>query len=148
MNLRDVFQGIYETRGELTPAVVVDEARDAAHPLHHRFEWDDTIAGEKYREHQAAALIRKVKVKYTPAAPGADERTVRAFLPTYRPAAVEDVDDEASRTYAPTADLMADDFSRRLILADFEREWKAFRTRWQHLKEFADTIRRDVEQVA
>lgn len=146
MNLRDALQGIYQTRGELTPAAVVDEARPVDHPLHHRFEWDNTIAGEKYREHQAAKLIRSVKIRYADT-PDAEEKSVRAFLPVYKPA-VEADDVDESRTYAPTADLMADDFTRRLILADFEREWKAFRTRWQHLKEFAETVRRDVEQVA
>lgn len=44
--------------GNLTPDAVVEAARPKAHPLHHRFEWDDSVAGHKYRLDQARALIR------------------------------------------------------------------------------------------
>lgn len=52
-----------QATGRLTPADVVADARDPASPLHGYFEWDDSVAGEKYREHQARALIRSVKVE-------------------------------------------------------------------------------------
>jgi hypothetical protein len=47
-----------ETRGEITPAEVVEESRPANAPLHPLFEWDDSVAAEKYREDQARAVIR------------------------------------------------------------------------------------------
>ena len=48
--------------GLLRPKAVVDEARDVASPLHPAFEWDDSIAGEKYRLEQAQRLIRGFKI--------------------------------------------------------------------------------------
>ena len=44
--------------GMIMPSQVVDEARDPASVLHGSFEWDDTVAAEKYRVIQAQKLIR------------------------------------------------------------------------------------------
>lgn len=57
----------------LRAKTVVDEARPDAAALHPVFEWDDGVAGEFWREHQARNLIRAVEViKQT------DEGVVRA----------------------------------------------------------------------
>jgi hypothetical protein len=42
----------------LSPELVLDAARDEDHPLHASFEWDDSVAAEKYREEQAGRMIR------------------------------------------------------------------------------------------
>lgn len=46
----------------LTPAVVVDESRPDDAPLHPVFEWDDAVAAELHRQHQADTLIKSVQV--------------------------------------------------------------------------------------
>jgi hypothetical protein len=48
--------------GRLLPADVVNAARDEDSVLHSHFQWNDTIAGEKYRLSQARQLIRLVRV--------------------------------------------------------------------------------------
>ena len=48
--------------GLLRPRAVVDAARDVESPLHRCFEWDDKVAGEKYRLEQAQRLIRSFTV--------------------------------------------------------------------------------------
>jgi len=48
--------------GRLIPKAVVDDARPATSPLHPAFEWDDSVAGEEYRIHQARQIIRAVHV--------------------------------------------------------------------------------------
>lgn len=63
-NLRDQIEAIRASHGRLTPELVVDEARNPDHPLHHRFDWDDVVAGEKWRRVQAGELIRSVRVIY------------------------------------------------------------------------------------
>lgn len=52
------FDRIYEKFGELTAKSVVDENRSVSAPLHSCFEWDDAVAAEKYRVHQAGDMIR------------------------------------------------------------------------------------------
>ena len=56
-------QRIEQKYGYLTPEFVVDEARPEGSPIHSRFEWDDSVAGEAYRRGQARQLIRIVVVK-------------------------------------------------------------------------------------
>lgn len=54
-----------ERDGRLSPGEVVKEAKNKDSPLHDQFEWDDRIAGAKYRLEQAARLIRTIKVTVT-----------------------------------------------------------------------------------
>ncbi len=41
---------------------LLEVARSESHPLHNEFEWDDSVAGEKYRLSQAAHMIRNVQI--------------------------------------------------------------------------------------
>ena len=51
--------------GKLTPDLVVQDAEDADSPLHELFEWDDGVAGHKYRLDQARQVITSVRVVIT-----------------------------------------------------------------------------------
>lgn len=52
-----------KNKGILNPRKVVDVARDPDSILHKYFDWDDTVAAEKWRLHRARDLI--LKVNYT-----------------------------------------------------------------------------------
>jgi hypothetical protein len=54
-----------ERDGRLSPQGVVNEAKRKDSPLHDQFEWDDKVAGVKYRLEQAARLIVSVKIQIT-----------------------------------------------------------------------------------
>jgi hypothetical protein len=58
----DELRRIYDGNGELTAPLVVDEARPDDAPLHPAFEWNDEIAAELHREHQARTMIRSVEI--------------------------------------------------------------------------------------
>lgn len=66
MNSDEIAQQLESIRakagGELTPGLVVDAARNPTHPLHNRFEWDDSEAAEAWRRQQARVLIASVQV--------------------------------------------------------------------------------------
>ena len=50
---------------QIATSEIVDAARDRQSPIHECFEWNDTIAGEKYRKHQARNLVNHiVKVNF------------------------------------------------------------------------------------
>jgi len=69
---------IRKTRGGLKSEDVVEEARPEAAPLHPVFEWDDSVAGEKFRRVQASTLIRSIQVER-----GNDAKeTVYAYVPS------------------------------------------------------------------
>lgn len=136
MSLRDQLQAIYDDHGKLTPALVVDEARDEAHPLHSRFEWDDAVAGEAWRRQQAHELIRSVRVVYKEADEKNSEHSVRAY---------HAVRSEKEYVYEPVEKVAKDDFTRQLVLKDMEREWRALRRRYEQFEEFLAMVRRDMD---
>lgn len=135
-DLRELLRGIYDQGGRLTPALVVDAARPVDSPLHHRFTWDDTVAGERWRQVEAAQLIRSCRIVYAEGPSPEGPRTVRAFT------ALRETD-LPTCNYMPTAVALADDFAAKLILRDMEREWRNLQRRYGHMAEFADMIRRD-----
>lgn len=134
--LHEQLQVIYDERGELTPSLVVDAARDNDHPLHARFDWIDTSAAEAWRREQASSLIRSVRIKYADAAN--EPRDLRAFV------AIKGAESHQS-SYTPTETAMADPFMRALVLRDMERDWRTLKKRYQHMAEFADLIRSEIE---
>jgi hypothetical protein len=48
---------IYKKNQNITPDLVLEAATSPKHPLHDYFEWNDTVAGQKYRKAQAYTLI-------------------------------------------------------------------------------------------
>lgn len=51
-----------QTLDEITPKNVVELARSTDSVLHDDFEWDDAIAGPKWREEQARIMIRNLAI--------------------------------------------------------------------------------------
>ncbi len=134
MSLQDELSVIRADHGKLTPKIVLDEARDKAHPLHTRFEWVDTSAAERWRLEQAHALITSVKVIYKK---GRQPRTVRAFH------AIRG-DDTNSFVYEPVEEVAASDFLTQLVRRDMQRGWKQLKARYGHFDDFVAMIREDV----
>jgi hypothetical protein len=59
-------EGIFGKFGQVTPELIVDEARPEKSPLHKHFEWNDKTASEAYRRHQARQITNHlVEVVYT-----------------------------------------------------------------------------------
>lgn len=138
MNLRDQLMAIYESHGKLTPAIVVDEARDMEHPLHQRFEWDDEIAGEKWRREQARELIQSVRVVYREATDRNPAKDIRAF---------HSVRVESDYVYEPAEKIAADPFLRRLVLNDMSREWMTLKRRFQDFDEFWKLVSEEAKEA-
>ena len=56
-------QVLNELHGHLTTDLVLDAATKETSPLHHLFEWDDSLAAHAHRVWQARKLIRSVKIE-------------------------------------------------------------------------------------
>lgn len=138
-DLRQQLDAVRQRHGRLTPELVLDVARDPDHPLHARFEWDDSVAAERYRREQAHELIVSVRVTYQPER--GRPRDVRRYLPVPRP-------DSRQPDYQDVSTIAADPIASAVVLAMFEREWKALRKRYGHLVEAMDIVRRDLENDA
>lgn len=57
-----LFKEIEEENGYISPAMVVERSKEKGALLHDQFEWDDEIAGGKYREIQARGIMRNLIV--------------------------------------------------------------------------------------
>jgi hypothetical protein len=136
--LRGELLAVREQTGTLTPQAVVDVARDPAHPLHSRFEWDDSVAGEGYRRQQAQELIRKARVVYQEAEDDGPPRLGRAFV------AIPTAD---GHVYDPVEEVVEDPIRRQLALNDMERAWKDLFRRYKDFAEFAGMVRRDLGEA-
>lgn len=137
--LREQLQGVYDQHGKLTPDLVVDVAREPSHPLHHRFEWDDAVAGEAWRREQAHRLIQKVKVVYREADESGPARSIRAFHPIRK---------EDGHVFEPVEKVLQDPFMRQLRMRDMEREWTTLRRKYEEFEEFSEMVRRDLGDAA
>jgi hypothetical protein len=139
VSLQEELEAIRDRHGTLTPALVVAEAQDPAHPLHDRFEWDNSAAGAAYRLAQASGLIRKVRITYPAATEEEPTKSVRYYQPLRT---------ERGNVYEPVTEVAMDPFKRKLLLADMEREWRALKRRYDNFAEFAEMVRRDMDDVA
>lgn len=67
---------IQEVRGEITPKIVVESARNKKSVLHAYFIWDDKIAADKYRMERASELIGRIEIKVIK---DGEARVIKAF---------------------------------------------------------------------
>lgn len=121
---------ISKRHGHFTPENVLDAARSEESPLHRYFEWDDAVAGEKYRLDQARHLIRSVKVIYSDTQP----RPVRAFCNVAADNTLESV-------YVPITVAISNPNYRKQILSTAYNELKAWQNKYSDLNEFASVFK-------
>ncbi len=118
-----------EKKGELTPKALVDASRRKNAPLHNLFEWNDAVAAEKYRENQAAYLIRSVEVVIS----GCTEPT-RAFV------SVSASDTETARSYINVEAALSSEPTRSEVLENALAELRSFERKYANLTEVAEVI--------
>lgn len=115
-----------DERNMLTASALVDVSRPEDAPLHPIFEWDDSLAAEKYREAQARAMIRSIVT--IPAK--SENKPVRAFFNIQ----VEQPKYESLNIILEKPD------KRALLLQSAYRELSAFKKKYSILKELTDVF--------
>ena len=116
--------------GAFTPEDVVEASRPKRAKLHKSFEWDDSIAGERFRVEQAKSIVRSirpVKVKGEPTVP-------RSFTSVRRQ------DEPKKREYRKTEVVMAEPLSRDEILMNCLSQLMTWRRRWAEYNELAEAV--------
>lgn len=140
MSLRDHLQAIYDQRGYITPALVVEAARPKNSPLHAAvFDKSVKDAAEAYYIERAHELIQSYKVTYRQAGDGDPGLRVRKWhaIPT-----------EDGHVYKSAEDIAEDPVATAVLLQAMEREWKALQARYGRFVEFLEMIQRDVGAAA
>ena len=123
-------QRISDKSGGLAASAVVQESRPEAAPLHPAFEWDDAVAGERWRTHQARNLIRAVQV--LPPASKPREKPAPVFV--HVPAAGPLVEGR----YVPVAEVVRSPASYYSALSALVRRVHEAETAAQALRDAAD----------
>jgi hypothetical protein len=113
----------------LTPQNIVIDARSSSSPLHACFEWRDSVAAEKYRERQAAEIIRNIIVVVEDRK--GDGHSVRAFV---------NVTTDEKREYTSISKAMSDTNLRQQVLGAALSELRAWRQKYSDLQELADIL--------
>ena len=117
------FKALEDTVG-LTPKTLLEANRDAGAVLHDEFEWNDDVAAEKYRVHQAGQIIRMLCV--VPEVEESGAVPIRAYFPTSENKSYERID-----IIVKNKDKYAE------LLASAYSELKAFQQKYKMLEELA-----------
>lgn len=106
---------------------IVNAARSRRSPLHKYFEWDDSIAAERYRQVQARQLLHYFEIEII-------ETGQRA--PAYVHLEVRGgAEDGLNGGYHAILDVMSDGQKRRILLAKALIELDAWKARYAALSE-------------
>ena len=110
---------------KLEPEVVVQEASSDDSPLHKYFEWDDSVAGQRWRVHQARMMIA-LSVEFIPGVKTSEE--VKVFV---------SLRDERCEGYRTIVQVMSDEENREQLLMDALAELQYFKKKYAVLKELS-----------
>ena len=123
-----------EKLDEITPKNVVDLARDEKNMLHDIFEWDDTIAAEKYRTAQASKLITNLQIKVI-SKDDEKPKKIAAFVTMKR-----------QTFYEPIETIIKDTSRYALLLEKAYRELNNIKSRYEELSEIQELLK-DIPEV-
>lgn len=124
----EVCAALERSEAGLTPASLVEVSRPASAPLHNEFEWDDLAAAEKYRQTQAAALIRNITVTVSDC-----EDSPRAFVHIR-------ASGEASN-FISLSRVLDSEAWKAHMLQTAQLEMQAFIAKYQTLEQLSGVIR-------
>ena len=106
--------------GKFTPMEVLEKAKDETTELHKCFEWNDSIAAEKYRLEQAKNIIRMlVYEKETK-----EQAVVRYYAKT-----------ETKHVYKPTKQFLVQEDEYQGLLRRALAELESFKNKYHTLTE-------------
>ena len=110
----EVMNGLAE-RGCLNAETLVDVSRPEDAPLHPEFEWDDSIAAEEWRKHQARNVINSIVVQTEP-----NKEPERVFFNIR----------EIGCDYIPMRIILQSPDNTELLIQQATKELKAFQSKY------------------
>ena len=134
----DELESIRMKTGRLDAENVVEESRPETAVLHPCFEWDDSVAAEKYRLQQANGIIRSIIVRQVPVGGGEKQEAieVRAFVHIEK------------ENYQPLKIVLADKDLKRDMMRTALRELTSFEEKYRKLELVAlDPVFNAIDEV-
>ncbi len=120
-----VAEEILSLGDDVKPEKIAEYAKDESTELHKCFEWDDSIAADKYRVMQARNIVTMLVIK--------EEQT-----PTERPEIRVFYKTKESEGYKPTELIIQQKDEYQALLERAWAELRAFKAKYSCLKELQD----------
>ena len=136
-----VCQELENTEEGLTPKRLVDVSRPEDAPMHKEFEWNDSVAAEKYRENQAYKVIKDLIVVKTDAGKERELNLIedapdRAFVST----------GENAHKYVSLYTALTNESWRDSLLESAKRDMMAFKAKYHRLTQLSKIIE-DIDEI-
>ena len=109
----------------ISPAEVLEKARDVNSELHKCFEWNDSIAAEKYRLQQARGILINLVYKEKES----NEEPVRTFQITTQ-----------KNVYQPSVQFLVQEDEYQHLLKRAKSELESFKKRYHTLSELQEVF--------
>lgn len=126
------YEEIQEIGEEVTPEQVLDCARNDKTELHKCFDWNDSVAAEKYRLVQARDVLRKLIVVKREV--DNEEREPIQFRVMMKN------DNSQNSGYKQTIVMVKDEDEYQKLLEQARRELHAFKQKYSCLRELAEIL--------
>lgn len=132
-------ESIEEKEGKVTSASFLEYSRPETSETHSMFEWDDSIAAEKYRLRQSAAIIGQIEVEiqYIDTQQEASEIQITP-VPAFVNVAGKST--RASATFANVVTAHEDSALWKQVMQNALGELNTFKRKYARYKEFAKVI--------
>ena len=137
----ETLEGLAQT-GELTSARFLEVSRPEDAPTHNIFEWDDSIAAERYRLQQATVAINSVEVQIVNETTGTATAQA-AFVNVIKKAPLR------QGSFVPIEVALSDENMKNTLLLNALNELKSFRRKYNQLSELSAVFTeiKKIEQV-
>lgn len=118
--------------GQLTKQILLDSARNTDDDLHNLFEWNDGIAAEKYRLHQAGQVLASLKVSVIEDKDEDEPKKVKAFVQVER--------NDHKAIYMNVQSALKEDNTRDYVLKTALQELACFKEKYNTLIELSPVM--------
>ena len=114
-----------ESEGDLTREAVLEYAKDVKSELNKCFEWDDSIAGEKYRLQQASWILASISivVKEEP------RKSTRMYV---------SIKNDDKKVFKNIVSVLENDDEYKQLLDKAERDFISYKEKYQNLLQLND----------
>jgi hypothetical protein len=115
-----------KSKGELTREKVLEYAKNNKSELHKCFEWDDSVASEKYRLFQATNILSSISIIYEEE----PKRTTRMY--------VNIKNEKEKREYKNIISVLENDEEYKQLLDKAERDFVSYKDKYQNMIQLND----------
>jgi len=139
-NAETIYNEIMSIGETIRPSDVVELARDENTALHNLFTWDDSVAAERYREHEAGCILRNIVIVNKDKTEDDKDKVVvvRAIMST----------NERTKEYTTVQRIVTNKDSYTRLLAAALAELTAFKKKYETLSGDLEVVFDAIDQIA